>query len=181
MPTSQWFRKCCWLAVLSVSLIGSTILFAQSTGGRILGRVSDSSGAVLAGVTVTATNEATGVTRTATTNDSGDYVLVSVQPATYTMQYELAGFKKNVQKGILVDVNQVVTLNSTLQIGGASTQANSIPKTAESNAATPAEPRVTRYDAKTRGAVTVCKNPMKPCRDACRRMAARGINTIAVR
>jgi len=105
--------------VLSVSLIGSTILFAQSTGGRILGRVSDSSGAVLAGVTVTATNEATGVTRTATTNDSGDYVLVSVQPATYTMQYELAGFKKNVQKGILVDVNQVVTLNSTLQIGGA--------------------------------------------------------------
>jgi len=104
--------------VLSPCLICSTIVFAQSTGGRILGRVSDSSGAVLAGVTVTATNEATGVSRTALTNDSGDYVLVSVQPATYTIQYELTGFKKNVQKGILVDVNQVVTLNSTLQIGG---------------------------------------------------------------
>ncbi len=119
MPTSKAFRISCWLAVLSLCLICCTILFAQSTGGRILGRVSDSSGAVLAGVTVTATNEATGVSRTAVTNDSGDYVLVSVQPATYTIQYELTGFKQNVQKGITVNVNQVVTLNSTLQIGGA--------------------------------------------------------------
>ena len=67
---------------------------------------------------VTATNEATGVSRETATNDSGEYVLVSVQPATYTIEYELTGFKKNVQKGILVDVNQVVTVNSTLQIGG---------------------------------------------------------------
>jgi hypothetical protein len=122
MPTSKAFRMSRWLIslsfALSLCLICSTIVFAQSTGGRIVGRVSDSSGAVLAGVTVTATNEATGVSRTALTNDSGDYVLVSVQPATYTIQYELTGFKKNVQKGILVDVNQVVTLNSTLQIGG---------------------------------------------------------------
>ncbi len=46
--------------------------------------------------------------------------MVSVPPATYTIQYELTGFKKNVQKGIIVDVNQVVTLNSTLQIGALS-------------------------------------------------------------
>lgn len=119
MPTSKAFRMSCWPAVLSLCVICSTMMFAQGTGGRILGRVADPSGAVLAGVTVTATNEATGVSRTALTNDSGDYVLVSVQPATYTIQYELTGFKKNVQKGILVNVNQVVTLNSTLEIGGA--------------------------------------------------------------
>jgi hypothetical protein len=93
-------------------------MFAQSTGGRILGRVADSSGAVLAGVKVTATNEATGVSRSVLTNDSGDYGMVEVTPGTYSIQYELTGFKKNVQKGIIVDVNQVVTLNSTLQIGG---------------------------------------------------------------
>ncbi len=103
---------------LSLFLICSTFLFAQSTGGRILGRVGDPSGAVLSGVKVTATNEATGVSRETATNDSGEYVLVSVQPATYTIEYELTGFKKSVQKGILVDVNQVVTVNSTLQIGG---------------------------------------------------------------
>jgi hypothetical protein len=93
-------------------------MLAQSTGGRILGRVSDPTGAFLAGVKVIATNEATGATRSVLTNDGGDYVLVEVQPATYSIQYELTGFKKNVQKGIIVDVNQVVTLNSTLQIGG---------------------------------------------------------------
>ncbi len=121
MPSSKLSRMSNWLIswslVLSVCLIGSTLMPAQSTGGRILGRVADSSGAVLSGVKVTATNEATGASREVLTNDSGDYVLVSVPPATYTIQYELTGFKKNVQKGILVDVNQVVTLNSTLQIG----------------------------------------------------------------
>ncbi len=122
MPLSKPSQMSCWLVVLSsvvsLCLICSTIVCAQSTGGRILGRVADSSGAVLAGVKVTATNEATGASRGVLTNDSGDYVLVEVQPATYTIQYELSGFKKNVQKGIIVDVNQVVTLNSALQIGG---------------------------------------------------------------
>ncbi|HEY6302754.1 MAG TPA: carboxypeptidase regulatory-like domain-containing protein [Terriglobales bacterium] len=122
MPLSKPSQMFCWLIVLSsvvsLCLICSTIVSAQSTGGRILGRVADSSGAVLAGVKVTATNDATGAVRSVLTNDSGDYVLVEVQPATYTIQFELAGFKKNEQKEVKVDVNQVVTLNSALQIGG---------------------------------------------------------------
>ena len=64
------------------------------------------------------TNQATAISRDATTNESGDYSFVEVAPGTYTVQFELTGFKKNVQKNIIVDVNQVVTLNSTLQIGG---------------------------------------------------------------
>jgi len=123
MPSSKPFRMCCWLIslslVVSLCLICSTLMSAQSTGGRILGRVSDSSGAVLTGVKVTATNEATGASRSVLTSASGDFVLVEVSPGTYSIQYELTGFKKNVEKGIIVDVNQVVTLNSTLQIGGA--------------------------------------------------------------
>src|ERR1035438_7671390 len=122
MPSSKPFRMSCGLifstSALSLCLICSTLMSAQSTGGRILGRVADPSGAVLAGVKVTATNEATGGSREAQTNEAGDYVLVEIPPGTYTVQYELTGFKKNVQKGIIVDVNQVVTLNSALQIGG---------------------------------------------------------------
>jgi Carboxypeptidase regulatory-like domain len=106
------------IAFLILGLICSTVVCAQSTGGRILGRVSDSSGAVLSGVKVTATNEATGVSRSVVTNDSGDYVMVEVVPGTYTIEYGLTGFKSNVQKGIVIDVNQVATLNSALQIGG---------------------------------------------------------------
>src|SRR5271170_1386046 len=104
--------------IVSLSFLAPTFLFAQGASGRILGRVADPTGAVLSGAKITLLNEATGISRTANTNDSGDYSLVEVAPGTYTVEFELTGFKKNVQKNVIVDVNQVVTLNSTLQIGG---------------------------------------------------------------
>ncbi len=106
------------LCAVAVSLLTPALLSAQGASGRVLGRVADPTGAVLAQVKITLTNEATGISRDALTSESGDYSFVEVTPGTYTVQFELAGFKKNVQKGVIVDVNQVVTLNSTLQIGG---------------------------------------------------------------
>ena len=108
-----------WTAVcLAVFLfLIPTLLSAQGASGRIVGRLADPTGAVLAHANVTLTNEATAISRSTLTNDSGDYSFVDVVPGKYTVQFELAGFKKNVQKGVTVDVNQVVTLNSTLQIG----------------------------------------------------------------
>src|ERR1700732_4857229 len=121
MPSSRSSRMSCWLLfssfALNLCLICSTLLSAQGTGGRILGRVADSSGAVLAGVKVTATHEATGVSREAQTNDSGEYGFPQVPVRTYTLSFDLTGFKTNVRKGVLVELNQIVTLNSTLQIG----------------------------------------------------------------
>ncbi len=70
MATTVRCAACRLLTALCI-LVCST-LFAQSTGGRIIGRVADPSGAVLSGVTVTLTNQATGIERTTTTNDSGD-------------------------------------------------------------------------------------------------------------
>ena len=116
-PSSKPSWMCCGLAVLSLCLICSTLLSAQSTGGRILGRVSDSTGAVLAGVKVTATNEATGVSRETQTNENGEYGFPQIPVGTYTFSFDLTGFKTNERKGILVDLNQVVTLNSVLQVG----------------------------------------------------------------
>lgn len=100
-------------------LVCSTWLMAQSTGGRILGRVADPSGAVLAGVKVNLVNDATGAQRSVQTNDTGDYVFVEVPPGSYYTEFELTGFKKNVRRGITLDVNQVVTLNMVLQLGEA--------------------------------------------------------------
>jgi hypothetical protein len=100
-------------------LVCSARLIGQSTGGRILGRVSDPSGALAAGVKVTLINDATGTQRAVTTNDSGDYVFVEVTPGAYHTEFELTGFKKNVRRGITLDVNQVVTLNMVLQLGEA--------------------------------------------------------------
>lgn len=109
-------RAACRLLAV-VCIASCTALFAQSTGGRILGRVADPSGAVIADVTVTLTNQATGIQRTSTTNASGDYIFVEVQPGTYEVDFENKGFKKNIQKNIIVEINQVITLNSTLQVG----------------------------------------------------------------
>jgi len=106
-----------WLIVVSLCLVCSTLLLAQGTGGRILGRVADSTGAVLAGVKVTATNEATGVSRETATNDSGDYGFPQVPIGVYTLKFDLTGFKTNERHGIQVELNQVVTFNSVLEIG----------------------------------------------------------------
>jgi len=118
LKASRIFRPLIWLScVLSLLLICATMMSAQGTGGRILGRVADSSGAVLAGVKVTLTNEATSVSSETSTNDSGDYGFPQVPVGTYTISFDLTGFKTNVRKGVVVDLNQVITLNSILQVG----------------------------------------------------------------
>ncbi len=117
MPSSKAIWMTRWLAVLGLCLICSPLVSAQSTGGRILGRVADATGAVLANVKVTLTNEATGTTSETTTNSSGDYSFPQVSVGVYRMEFDLAGFKKNLQRGVNVDLNQVMTVNSVLQIG----------------------------------------------------------------
>ena len=112
--TSPWTHRC---VVALMSLLVCLPAFAQSTGGRILGRVADPSGAVLAGVKITLTNEATGVSRSVQTNASGDYVFLEVVPGTYDVSFEQAGFKQSLRKAVTVEVNGVVTLNQTMQIG----------------------------------------------------------------
>ncbi len=105
------------VAVLVVCVLLSTLLSAQGTGGRILGRISDPSGAVLAKVKVTATNDATGVEAEADSNDTGDYAFPNLPVGTYSLTFDLSGFKKVVRHNISLDINQVATLNITLQLG----------------------------------------------------------------
>src|SRR5581483_6870863 len=52
------------------------------------------------------------------TNDTGDYTFVEVTPGNYHVTYELQGFKKSVLNSIVLELNQVLTLNATLQPGG---------------------------------------------------------------
>jgi hypothetical protein len=105
-----------WLVAFFL-LVSSTLVFAQGTGGRILGRVADPTGAVLAGVKVTLVNEATGVPHETRTNETGDYVFPQVSVGTYRLEFDLTGFKKAVQHGVALDLNQVLTVNIVMQIG----------------------------------------------------------------
>jgi hypothetical protein len=70
-------------------------------------------------VKVTATNDATGVTHDTVSNESGDYTFPDLSVGTYSLTFDLAGFKKAVRHAIALDVNQVITLNMTMQLGAA--------------------------------------------------------------
>lgn len=102
---------------LVVCLAVPTSLMAQGTGGRILGRIADPTGAILSGVKVTAANDATGVLQDVLSNDSGDYAFPNLSVGTYSLTFDLTGFKKGVRHAVSLDVNQVITLNMTMQLG----------------------------------------------------------------
>src|SRR5215831_3375651 len=108
-----------FLAVLLSALAVSTPAFAQSTAanGAIEGTISDSSGGVLPGVTVTVTNVDTGAERSVTTNEKGLYRAPLLPLGKYRVVAELQGFKKFEQTEIALSVGQTATVNATLAVG----------------------------------------------------------------
>ena len=120
LPSKVRRALACLFTISSLVFVFSLSAAAQSTGGRILGRVADPSGAVLSGVKIMIVNEATGVTRETVTNENGDYVFPEVAVGTYRAEFDQKGFKKNIRRAVQLDINQVITLNMTMQIGGAS-------------------------------------------------------------
>ena len=119
-----FLRSCGRNILFSASLILAPVLLAplaeaQSTGGRILGTVTDPSGGAVVGATVTLLNEATHATRDAQTGTNGEYIFLEVPVGSYEIDAASKGFKKYARKGIPLDLNQVITVDITLQVGGA--------------------------------------------------------------
>ena len=92
----------------------------QSTTGRIAGGVSDSSGAVLPGVAVTATHSGTAFARTALTDSRGAYVLVDMPIGTYTIKAELEGFKTAVKTDYVLVADGRLGVDFALDVGALS-------------------------------------------------------------
>jgi len=94
---------------------------AGSTRGqdkaRLTGTVKDQSGGMMAGASVTLTNQGTNISRTTKTDGEGNYLFVLVDPGTYRLTIERTGFKKYVQSGITLEVNQNGRLDATLDLG----------------------------------------------------------------
>ena len=110
--------------LFSATLILAAVLLAplaeaQSTGGRILGTVTDPSGGAVVGATVTLVNEATHTRRDAQTGTNGEYIFLEVPVGSYEIDAASKGFKKYARKGIPLDLNQAVTVDITLAVGGA--------------------------------------------------------------
>jgi Carboxypeptidase regulatory-like domain len=94
---------------------------AQSNAtGTLTGTVSDSSGAVLPGVTVVAKNVATGLTQETVTGGEGDWRLPALPPGVYELSFELDGFKKLVRNAVTVDATSIRAVPVTLEVGAVS-------------------------------------------------------------
>jgi len=97
---------------------------AQAVTGTLLGNITDSSGAAVPGVTVTATEVDTTVSRTAVSNEAGHYTFPSIQNGKYTITAELQGFKKVSRPNIEVAVNTTVRVDLTLEVGAVTEAVN---------------------------------------------------------
>jgi hypothetical protein len=111
-------------------LLGSTlaVLFlvagtarGQGVGasGDIAGTVTDPSGAVVSKATVTATDSEKGIKRSAMTDSGGEYRFTVLPPASYDVSVQFSGFQTTIQKGVVVNVGQTVTLDFHLQVSKA--------------------------------------------------------------
>jgi hypothetical protein len=104
------------LAGILCILVGS-VARAQRLDGTLRVTVTDKSQASIEDAKVTAVNQATGVSVTTTTSSSGTYVFPNLLVGTYAVTVEKDGFKKAVQKGIIVNSNQVTEAKVDLEIG----------------------------------------------------------------
>jgi hypothetical protein len=104
------------LAVAAL-LVCTPAVFAQATGtATVRGTVTDSSGGVLPGATVTVLNSGTKSVVTAVTDDRGGYLAV-LFPGTYDLKVELSGFKTYEQKGIVISPDITRGIDVKLEVG----------------------------------------------------------------
>jgi hypothetical protein len=104
------------LATLGV-LLFSAPLFAQGNFGRILGTVTDQSGGVISGATVTIIDKDRGVARTLTTDAAGEYNAPTLIPGTYTVRVEVKGFQTVDRQNVVLEVGKEVRVDLTPRPG----------------------------------------------------------------
>ncbi len=94
---------------------------AQETRGSILGRVTDTSGAVVPGASVTLTNESTGVAGTSAVTSAGEFTFVNLDPGRYAVAVSATGFKKTTVRNITLYVAQKERVDVLLELGEVAT------------------------------------------------------------
>ncbi len=105
------------LAAVCLSLIVVVVASAQTSTSRIVGTVTDSTGALVPGVKVTTKNEATGETYTQFSSGTGFYAFPSLPVGLYTITFEITGFKTVNKTGNVLAVGTPLVVDATLEVG----------------------------------------------------------------
>jgi len=110
--------KCLFLLGCIVAVIGSTAFGQAVSVGALDGSITDTSGAVIAGATITATNKATSAERIAITDSSGYYRIAGLTPGIYKVKIEAKGFASQINEEVTLNVGITLTINASLKPGG---------------------------------------------------------------
>ncbi len=105
-----------------LSAVAALLSFGQTAGGSIAGHVRDTSGAAIAGASVSVTQVETGAIRKATTAGGGEFTFPDLAVGTYTITAEQPGFKKLEKRGIVVHVSEQIGADLLLQVAEISEQ-----------------------------------------------------------
>jgi hypothetical protein len=111
-------RRLCraFLTLSTVISVCASISWGQATyQAQIRGTVKDQSGAIVVGATVTITNDATNISQRTQSDDHGQYFIVGLRPAVYTIKSESKGFETNEKKNIVLQVAQQTTVDFVMR------------------------------------------------------------------
>ena len=108
------------LLLMAVLLSMAPGVLAQTTSTTILGVIADSTGAVINGAKVTVTNTSTRVSREVVTSTSGDFTFPLVDVGIYDVMVDAQGFKTEIRRNVIVNINEKVRVDFAMQVGAAS-------------------------------------------------------------
>src|SRR5207247_10718735 len=112
-------RRIRMIARTSFLLFGTaSTLLGQTTNATLRGSITDQSGAVLPGVTITAKNQSTAVERTTLSDETGNYQLAALPVGVYQIEVRLQGMKPQIVSGLTLEVGQIAIRNFKLEVGG---------------------------------------------------------------
>jgi len=103
--------------ILLCLMVSLAPLDAQTTSGAIVGTVTDPSGAVIGGASITVTNVETGISVKATTDSSGEYVVTPLSVGRYSVTVEATGFKRSIRTDITLNVQDRLRVDAKLEVG----------------------------------------------------------------
>lgn len=104
--------------VVTAGLIPPAVPDAQTVAGSISGRVTDSSGGVLPGATITVTNTNTGLVVERTSDESGQFVATNLPVGPYSVDANLSGFRRVQRTGFQLTADGRISADFTLSVGG---------------------------------------------------------------
>lgn len=116
----KWMRAAFLLCSIAVLLYGGTNALAQEFRGTISGKVTDASGAVVPGASVTMTKTQTAAVSKTVSDGSGEYVVPFLAPGSYKIAVESTGFEQTVRTGIALESGQHAIIDLVLKVGSAS-------------------------------------------------------------